>query len=155
LFKLMAYKDEYEVARLHMQTDFLDRLREEFEGDFTVKYHLAPPLLSSGLDARGRPLKRQFGQWIQPLFRMLARLKFLRGTAFDPFGYTGDRRTERQLVRWYEDLVADLLPRLRADNIDAFSSIAALPMQIRGYGPVKEAAAEKVKEEIRLAAGVL
>jgi indolepyruvate ferredoxin oxidoreductase len=153
LFKLMAYKDEYEVARLHMQTDFLDKLRDEFEGDFTVKYHLAPPLLSSGLDARGRPLKRQFGQWIQPLFRILARLKFLRGTAFNPFGYTGDRRTERELIRWYEKLVAELLPRLRADNIEQFSGIAALPMQIRGYGPVKQAAVEKVKEEVRRVAG--
>jgi indolepyruvate ferredoxin oxidoreductase len=151
----MAYKDEYEVARLHMQTDFLDRLRDEFEGDFTVKYHLAPPLLSSGLDARGRPRKRQFGQWIQPLFRILARLKFLRGTAFDPFGYSRDRRTERELIGWYENLVAELLPRLDADNIAQFAEIAALPMQIRGYGPVKEAAAEKVKEEIRLVAAAI
>jgi indolepyruvate ferredoxin oxidoreductase len=155
LFKLMAYKDEYEVARLHMHAGFQGRLRDEFEGDFTVKYHLAPPLLSSGVDARGRPLKRQFGPWIQPLFRILARLKFLRGTAFDPFGYTRDRRTERDLIGWYEQLVAELLPRLNADNIQQLADIAALPMQIRGYGPVKEAAAEKVKQEIRLAAAVI
>src|SRR5439155_21076548 len=72
LFKLMAYKDEYEVARLHMETGFEEQLRQEFEGDFAIKYHLAPPMLSFGKDARGRPLKRQFGSWIQPAFRLLA-----------------------------------------------------------------------------------
>lgn len=148
LFKLMAYKDEYEVARLHMETGFLDRLREEFEGDFSIKYHLAPPILSSGKDARGRPLKRQFGPWIQPAFRALARLKFLRGTAFDIFGYTRERRMERGLIDWYEALVSELLPRLAAETIDASAKIAGLPMEIRGYGPVKETAAKDVKAEI-------
>ena len=119
LFKLMAYKDEYEVARLHMETGFLDKLREEFEGDFTVNYHLAPPLVPSAKDARGRPLKRRFGSWIQPAFRILARLRFLRGTAFDVFGYTRERRTERELIGWYRSLVEGLLPRLARGTIDA------------------------------------
>jgi indolepyruvate ferredoxin oxidoreductase len=148
LFKLMAYKDEYEVARLHMETGFLDRLRQEFEGDFTVKYHLAPPILSAGKDARGRPLKRQFGQWIEPVFRILARFKFLRGTAFDVFGYSKERRMERGLIDWYETLVAELLPDLDDNTAEASARIASLPMEIRGYGPVKEAAVENVKARI-------
>jgi indolepyruvate ferredoxin oxidoreductase len=148
LFKLMAYKDEYEVARLYMETGFLERLQAEFEGDFVVKYHLAPPILSSGKDARGRPLKRQFGPWIQPAFRLLARLKFLRGTAFDVFGYTRERRMERGLVGWYEALIAELLPRLGEETIEPIVKSAALPMQIRGYGPVKEIAVKDVQTEI-------
>jgi indolepyruvate ferredoxin oxidoreductase len=148
LFKLMAYKDEYEVARLHMETGFLDRLKQEFEGNFAVNYHLAPPLLSSGKDARGRPLKRTFGPWIQKLFRLLARLKFLRGTALDVFGYAPDRRLERELIGWYEALITGLLPQLRADTIGSLAKIAALPMEIRGYGPVKEIAVREVKATI-------
>jgi indolepyruvate ferredoxin oxidoreductase len=148
LFKLMAYKDEYEVARLHMEAGFLERLREEFEGDFTIKYHLAPPILSSGADARGRPLKRQFGQWIQPALRILARLKFLRSTPFDLFGYTRERRTERELIAWYEALVTDLLAIATAENIESLAKVASLPMDIRGYGPVKELAAAQVKTQV-------
>ena len=102
LFKLMSYKDEYEVARLHMQSGFLDELKREFAGDFKVNYHFAPPLLGGKKDARGRPLKRQFGQWIQTPLRLLARFKRLRGTPFDVFGYTcraqDGARTDR-LVR--------------------------------------------------------
>jgi indolepyruvate ferredoxin oxidoreductase len=148
LFKLMAYKDEYEVARLHMQTGFQDQLRREFEGDFIVKYHLAPPILPAGKDARGRPLKRQFGSWIEPVFRMLARLKVLRGTPLDPFGYARERRTERKLIAWYESLLTELLPLLHAGTVGPLAEIAALPMEIRGYGPVKEAAVEKVQAKV-------
>jgi indolepyruvate ferredoxin oxidoreductase len=155
MFKLMAYKDEYEVARLHMETGFLDKLAEEFEGDFTVSYHLAPPLVPSANDARGRPLKRQFGSWIQPALRILAGLKFLRGTALDVFGRTSERRMERGLIGWYEALVSDLLPHLGPATVDAVVKIAALPMEIRGYGPVKEAAADKVKTEIARLRGEL
>jgi indolepyruvate ferredoxin oxidoreductase len=144
----MAYKDEYEVARLHMETGFLERLRQEFEGDFTVNYHLAPPLLAFGNDARGRPLKRRFGQWIQPAFRMLARLKFLRGTALDIFGYGHERRMERELIGWYEALISELLPQLRIETIEPLVKIASLPMEIRGYGPVKEIAARDVTSRI-------
>jgi indolepyruvate ferredoxin oxidoreductase len=147
LFKLMAYKDEYEVARLHMQTGFQEKLRQEFEGDFAIRYHLAPPILSFGKDARGRPLKRQFGQWIQPAFRMLARLKFLRGTPFDVFGYTRERQMERGLIDWYERLVAELAPWISPATIERLEKVAAAPMDIRGYGPVKTAAVAKVRKE--------
>jgi indolepyruvate ferredoxin oxidoreductase len=148
-FKLMAYKDEYEVARLHMETGFQEKLRREFEGDFTIKYHLAPPVLSSGKDARGRPLKRQFGQWVQTLLRLLARLKFLRGTAVDIFGYTGERRMERGLIDWYDDLVSELSLGISPATLDGLVKIAALPMEIRGYGPVKIDAATRVQQEIQ------
>ena len=148
LFKLMAYKDEYEVARLHTDTGLKERLRREFEGDFAIKYHLAPPLLPAGRDARGRPLKRAFGSWIEPAFRALARLKFLRGTPFDPFGHTRERRMERNLIGWYESLLTDLRPLLHAETVATMVEIATLPMEIRGYGPVKDAAVEKVMTTI-------
>jgi indolepyruvate ferredoxin oxidoreductase len=154
LFKLMSYKDEYEVARLHMQRGFLDKLKEEFEGDFKVHYHLAPPILPLGHDARGRPNKKTFGQWMQGPFRILARLKFLRGTTFDPFGHTAERRSERELIGWYESIVETLLSSLGKAEIDQLAAIAAAPMEIRGYGPVKEKAITEVKAEVasRLAA---
>lgn len=147
LFKLMAYKDEYEVARLQMETGFQDKLRQEFEGDFAIKYHLAPPMLSFGKDARGRPLKRQFGSWIQPAFRVLARLKFLRGTALDVFGHTHERQMERGLIDWYEELMTDLTPWISPATSERLVKIAAAPMDIRGYGPVKTEAVTKVKQE--------
>ena len=147
LFKLMAYKDEYEVARLHMETGFQERLRQEFEGDFTVNYHLAPPILFAGKDARGRPLKRQFGPWIERAFRILARLKFLRGTRLDVFGYTSERQMERGLIDWYERLVPDLVPRISPDTIERLVTIASTAMDIRGYGPVKMQAVAKVQKE--------
>lgn len=147
LFKLMAYKDEYEVARLHMETGFQERLRQEFEGEFTVNYHLAPPILSSAKDARGRPLKRQFGPWIERAFRILARLKFLRGTPLDVFGYASERQMERGLIDWYEKLVTDLISRISPDTIERLTAIASTAMDIRGYGPVKMQAVAKVQKE--------
>jgi indolepyruvate ferredoxin oxidoreductase len=147
LFKLMAYKDEYEVARLQMETGFQEKLQQEFEGDFAIKYHLAPPILSLGKDARGRPLKRQFGSWIQPAFRILARLKFLRATSLDVFGYTSERRMERGLIDWYEKLVTDLIAWISPATIQQLEKIAAAPMDIRGYGPVKMEAVAKVQKE--------
>jgi indolepyruvate ferredoxin oxidoreductase len=148
LFKLMAYKDEYEVARLHMQTGFLDELRREFDGDFTVQYHLAPALLPGRHDARGRPRKRAFGQWIQTPLRWLAGLKGLRGTAFDVFGYTAERRAERELIGWYETLIDTIIGNLDKTRLPDFVAIAKAPMEIRGYGPVKDAAIDKTKAEV-------
>src|SRR5690606_2131074 len=139
LFRLMAYKDEYEVARLHVDTGFRDSLKAQFEGPFTVHYHLAPPLLPAGRDARGRPRKRAFSPWIVPLFRVLARMKRLRGTALDPFGYTTERRMERDLVPWFEGVIDALLAGLDASTVDEAAAIARLALEIRGYGPVKEA----------------
>jgi indolepyruvate ferredoxin oxidoreductase len=148
LFKLMAYKDEYEVARLHMASGFLDELRREFEGDFSVNYHLAPPLLPAKLDARGRPRKRSFGPWIQRPLKLLARLKVLRGTPLDPFGYTAERRAERGLIGWYEGQIDRLLGKLDAKCLPELLTIARAPLDIRGYGPVKEAAMRKVQAEV-------
>jgi len=148
LFKLMAYKDEYEVARLHMQSGFLDELKREFEDGFGVQYHLAPPFLPSERDARGRPRKRAFGQWIQMPLAVLARLKGLRGTPFDPFGYTAERRTERELIAWYEGAIERMLGQLDAARLPDLIAIAKAPMEIRGYGPVKDIAIAKVKPEV-------
>ncbi|MGY4467042.1 Pyruvate/2-oxoacid:ferredoxin oxidoreductase gamma subunit/uncharacterized small protein (DUF1192 family) [Bradyrhizobium sp. LB9.1b] len=148
LFKLMAYKDEYEVARLHMQGGFLDALKGEFEGNFSIQYHLAPPFLPSRRDARGRPRKRAFGQWIQTPLAMLARMKGLRGTPFDPFGYTAERRAERELITWYDRVINRLLSGLDAAHLPDLIAIAKAPMDIRGYGPVKDAAIGKVKAEV-------
>jgi indolepyruvate ferredoxin oxidoreductase len=148
LFKLMSYKDEYEVARLHMDAGFLRTLAETFEGEFKVAYHLAPPLLSGAKDARGRPRKRRFGQWMQPVFRALARLKVLRGTPFDPFGRTEERRMERRLIGWYEQVVGELLAALPDGDTARLAAIAAAPMDIRGYGPVKQQAATEVQQRV-------
>jgi indolepyruvate ferredoxin oxidoreductase len=148
LFKLMAYKDEYEVARLHMGTDFLDELQREFEGDFRVQYHLAPPFIPAKMDARGRPRKRAFGRWIQMPLKVLAHLKFLRGTHFDLFGYTAERRAERELIAWYERQIDSILDNVTSERLPDLLAIARAPMDIRGYGPVKDAAIPKVKAEV-------
>ena len=136
LYKLMAYKDEYEVARLHTSSDFLARLQERFEGDFTVSYYLAPPLLARR-DAQGRPIKQRYGAWVQTAFRFLARLRFLRGTVFDPFGWTRERREERAAIDEFEAMVEDLLKELNSSNFSEALALARLPQQVRGYGHVK------------------
>jgi indolepyruvate ferredoxin oxidoreductase len=136
LFKLMAYKDEYEVARLHTAPAFLQRINDQFEGDFKVHHHLAPPLLSKR-NARGELVKQKFGPAMQTAFKVIKHFKGLRGTAFDIFGYTEERRTERALVDEYRTLVAGLLPRLNASNHAQAVALAALPEGIRGYGHVK------------------
>lgn len=148
LFKLMSYKDEYEVARLHMQTGFLDELKRSFAGDFKVNYHFAPPFLGGDKDARGRPLKRQFGQWIQAPLRLMARLKGLRGTAFDIFGYTAERKMERALIDWYDGLIDEMVAQLPARAPDSLLALARAPMDIRGYGPVKDEAVSEVKARV-------
>ena len=131
-----------------METGFLDELRSNFDGDFQVRYHLAPPLLPLGNDARGRPRKHAFGSWIQVPFRLLARMKRLRGTAFDVFGYTAERRMERELIGWYQGLIETMLARLGAQSPQALLPLARAPMEIRGYGPVKDAAAVKVRAQV-------
>ena len=136
LFKLMAYKDEYEVARLHTDTAFLAKVNAMFEGDFTLNYHLAPPLLAKKND-KGELQKRPFGPWMLTAFKGLARLKGLRGTALDVFGYTGERREERALIAEYRDSIAALLPRLTAANHAEALEIVRVPELIKGYGHVK------------------
>jgi indolepyruvate ferredoxin oxidoreductase len=148
LFKLMAYKDEYEVARLHADPAFATRLAAEFEPGFTLRHHLAPPFLPAGTDSRGRPRKRAFGPWIGAAFRLLARLKGLRGGRFDPFGRTAERRMERDLIAWYEDLLARCPAGLAAAGHAAWARALAAPMDIRGFGPVKDEAAARVRAEV-------
>ncbi len=147
-FKLLSYKDEYEVARLHTATGFLETVRRDFGQAAKLRFHLAPPILNASSDARGRPRKREFGAWIIPVFRLLAGLRGLRGTPLDFFGYTAERRMERELIVEFESIVDDLLTGLRSDNVIAAASIVRLFLDIRGYGPVKEQAAAEVRGKI-------
>ena len=146
--KLLAYKDEYEVARLLLTSR--DKARAEFDGDFKMSFNLAPPLLARpGPD--GRPAKREFGPWLEKPLRVMAKLKFLRGTFADPFGYTAERRMERDLIDQYEKDMDEVLPLMGEGTRDAIVALAALPLQIRGFGPVKQAAeakAAKRREEL-------
>jgi indolepyruvate ferredoxin oxidoreductase len=144
-FRLLSYKDEYEVARLHTQPKFLHSIREDFGGDAKLRFHLAPPLFARKKDARGRPLKKQFGGWVLPVFRILARMRRLRGTTFDLFGYTAERRMERELIRTFEQLLDEALPGLTAVNRDEITARAGEFLEIRGFGPVKEAAVENMR----------
>jgi indolepyruvate ferredoxin oxidoreductase len=146
--KALAYKDEYEVARLHLETE--KKAREQFDGDFEMTFHLAPPMVSkTGPD--GRPVKKEYGPRMLRMFRLLARLKALRGTPLDPFGRTEERRMERALIRQYEADMKEVLPKLSDQTRDAIVALAELPLQIRGFGPVKaanEAKAAKRREEL-------
>jgi indolepyruvate ferredoxin oxidoreductase len=137
-YKLMAYKDEYEVARLYSAPEFLRRLREEFEGDFRIEFNMAPPLLQRRDARTGRYRKRTFGPWMLHAFKVLAKLKRLRGTALDIFGYSSHRRTERELIAEYERTLDELLAGLTADNHALAVEIAEIPEHIRGYVVVKE-----------------
>jgi indolepyruvate ferredoxin oxidoreductase len=138
LFKLMAYKDEYEVARLHADAAFSKKIAGMFEGDYRLKFHLAPPLFAKR-DGRGHLIKQEFGGWMMQAFRIMSRFKFLRGSMLDPFGHTEERRQERALIEEYRKTVAALLPLLRADNVALAAEIARIPELIRGYGHVKQA----------------
>jgi indolepyruvate ferredoxin oxidoreductase len=144
-FKLLAYKDEYEVARLYTDGAFRKAIAEEFEGDLKLEFHLAPPLIAKPDPITGRPRKRRFGGWTMAMFRMLARMKGLRGTAFDIFGHAEDRKLERRLIAEYETLTAALLAGLNGGNHAAAVALAALPDGIRGYGPVKRASVDAAK----------
>jgi len=143
--KLLAYKDEYEVARLYTDGRFEKQLRDQFDGDFKINFNLAPPLLGGGTDALGRPKKRAFGAWMLPVFRLLANLRGLRGTAFDIFGHSVDRKLERELIATYEKDVASVLGALSPLTLDTAIELLSLPDRIRGYGPVKEKSVEDAK----------
>jgi indolepyruvate ferredoxin oxidoreductase len=145
--KLLAYKDEYEVARLFTGTAFAAQLDSQFEGGFRLRFHLAPPLFAARDPGTGRLLKQEFGPWLLPVFRILARLKGLRGTVLDPFGYTAERRQERVLIREYESLIDELLGGLSAANHSLAVELAAVPDGIRGYGHVKESHLVKARNK--------
>ncbi len=148
LARLMAYKDEYEVARLHADPQFMKRLREQFDGDFKVTFHLAPPTLP-GRDASGRPRKRAFGQWMLPVFKVLQKFKGLRGTAFDPFGYTAERRMERRQIEDYRALIREIVSRVDQRRLTTAVELAGAAYDIRGYGPVKDASVEEYERNRR------
>ena len=146
--KLLAYKDEYEVARLLLTSR--DKARAEFDGEFRMSFHLAPPLLAKKV-ADGRPVKRAFGPWMERPMRVLARMKRLRGTPLDVFGYTAERRMERALIKQYEADLREVLPRLSEATHEAVVALAELPLSIRGFGPVKaanEAKAARQRESL-------
>jgi indolepyruvate ferredoxin oxidoreductase len=149
--KLLSYKDEYEVARLLLDTR--SKARAEFDGDFKMTFNLAPPILSKR-EPNGRPIKREFGAWLERPLRLLAKLKVLRGTPFDVFGYTAERKMERALITQYETDMKAVLRVLNDQNRDAIVALAELPLQIRGFGPVKlknEGVAAKRREELLIA----
>jgi indolepyruvate ferredoxin oxidoreductase len=143
-FKLMAYKDEYEVARLYTSGDFQKRIAQQFDGDYKIHFHLAPPLLAKK-DADGRLLKREYGPWMFTAFKVMAKLRFLRGTAFDVFGRTEERRMERKLIEDYFATIETLLGKLDTGNVALAAEIASVPEHIRGYGHVKETHLHKAK----------
>ncbi len=147
LFKVMAYKDEYEVARLYAETGFLKRVAEEFEGPYKLHFHLAPPLFADRDPATGHLKKRAYGPWLLGAFRVLANLRRLRGTVFDPFGYTAERRSERRLLADYEAILDRLARELSPQNYTAAVELARLPLEIRGFGHVKQENLRRAKAQ--------
>jgi indolepyruvate ferredoxin oxidoreductase len=145
LFTLMAYKDEYEVARLYTDGAFLKKLQRQFDGDFTVDYHLAPPLLARRDPTTGEPKKHAFGPWMRHVFKLLTWLRPLRGTVLDIFGYTQERRMERRLIADYEAILRELSTSLSPDNHALAVEIASLPAKMRGFGHIKARNVESAK----------
>ncbi|WP_300335969.1 indolepyruvate ferredoxin oxidoreductase family protein [Accumulibacter sp.] len=152
-YKLLAYKDEYEVARLYTDGDFLKRVEESFDGDYRLVFHMAPPLLARK-DANGHLVKRSYGPWMLKALRLLTRFKLLRGGALDPFARSAERRLDRQLIADYEATVAEIIAGLDPANHEAAVELASLPEQIRGFGHVRERyhASAKQREALLLAA---
>ena len=146
-FKLLAYKDEYEVARLYSDPAFRQNVAEEFEGDYRLQFHLAPPLLAPTDPNTGLPRKITLGGWVDPVFRLLSKFRFLRGTRLDPFGYTEDRKLERTLIEAYPGVIERALTHLDEKTLSTITEIAALPAMVRGYGHVKARNAAAMQTE--------
>jgi indolepyruvate ferredoxin oxidoreductase len=146
LYKLMAYKDEYEVARLYTDGRFERRLHEMFEGEFTLEFHLAPPLLADREPGTGHLKKKSYGPWMMKAFRVLAGLKSLRGTRLDIFGYSAERRTERRLIGEYIGVIEEILQRLGPDTYAIALELARIPEKIRGFGHVKLANLDEARK---------
>ena len=142
LFRLMSYKDEYEVARLYTSGEFEAGLRRQFEGGYRLRFHLAPPLLARRDPETGELRKREFGPWMFGAFRVLARMRRLRGTTWDLFGRTGERRMERRLIEDYRETVGDILDRLTPANHETAVALASVPEGIKGFGHVKARSVE-------------
>ncbi|MDO8438997.1 MAG: 2-oxoacid:acceptor oxidoreductase family protein, partial [Telluria sp.] len=153
-FKLMAYKDEYEVARLYTDGKFVEQLKSQFEGDFSVKFNLAPPLFAKK-DSKGHLIKAEFGSWMWSAFTLLAKFKGLRGGALDIFGYTEERKMERALIVEYRSMIEALLANLTPESHTVAVELANLPEQIRGFGHVKEKSVAVFRtEKARLLGGI-
>jgi indolepyruvate ferredoxin oxidoreductase len=144
-FKLLAVKDEYEVARLHRDPAFRQRIAAGHTGPYRIHYHLAPPLLAAHDPVTGHARKMEFGPWLGGVFAVLARLRFLRGTPLDPFCRTQERRAERALVAEFESMVEEILPRLSAANVAQAQRMAGFPEEIRGFGHVKQASMDRMR----------
>ena len=147
-FKTLAYKDEYEVARLHTQGNFLKKIKDRYGERARIRFHLAPPLLNSQVDARGRPRKREFGAWVIPIFRVLASMRRLRGSKLDLFGMTAERRMERSLIIEFEQVIEQIIGNLTLDNHQQAIDVVELFMDVRGYGPVKMQAVEQLRQSL-------
>lgn len=145
-FKLLAYKDEYEVARLYTNGSFEKQLKDNFDGDLTLTFNLAPPIFGGKKLFNGRPAKKEFGPWMFNAFKLLAKFKGLRGTRFDPFGLTKERKMERQLIEEYEELVNNVILQINENNYTYAARLLRYPDEIRGFGPVKEKSIKKVKK---------
>jgi indolepyruvate ferredoxin oxidoreductase len=142
----MAYKDEYEVGRLYSDGEFLKKLGTQFEGDYKLTFHLAPPLFADRDPETGQLKKKEYGAWVMPMFRILASLKKLRGTKLDIFGYSEERRMERRLIGEYEATIDDVLATLTQDNHAVAVQIAGVPETMRGFGHVKDKNVKAAKE---------
>jgi indolepyruvate ferredoxin oxidoreductase len=150
LFKLMAYKDEYEVARLYTDGSFRAALHDAFEGeDMRLTFHMAPPLLAKVDPASGRPKKMSFGPWMLRALRVLARFRGLRGTALDPFGRSEERRDERARIEAYRVLIGEQLETLEVGRLPLLVELAGLPLTIRGYGPVRAKNAQEADHKAK------
>ncbi|MFK7755136.1 MAG: indolepyruvate ferredoxin oxidoreductase family protein [Sedimentitalea sp.] len=149
LFRLMAFKDEFEVARLHLDDRFAEELASQFEDGFQLRYHLAPSGFGKGLDSRGRPRKRMFGAWIRPVFRVLAKMKYLRHRRMNPFGYHAEARLHRDLLAWFETTLDRVEQISSPQNTKLCLRVLSAPMAIRGYGPVRDAAALEAKQDVQ------
>jgi indolepyruvate ferredoxin oxidoreductase len=149
-YKLMAYKDEYEVSRLQTLPGFAEKLAETFDGNYKIKYHLSPPLISKKDPHTGRPRKYEIGGWITPILKIISNMKGLRGTPFDIFGYTLERKTERNLIIQYEATINMLIKGLTNDNYALAIDIANLPDKIKGYGYIKEESIKQYNKENKI-----
>ena len=146
LYKLMAYKDEYEVARLYSDGEFLRKLGSQFEGDYRLTFHLAPPLFAERDPTTGQLKKQEFGSWMMPAFRLLASLKRLRGSKLDIFGYSDERKMERRLIGEYQSTIDSVLATLDQNNHAMAVQIASVPESMRGFGHIKEKNVKAAKE---------
>ena len=144
LYKVMAYKDEYEVARFYTDGRWLANINRQFSGDFKLKFHMAPPLLTKRDPATGEHKKMEFGPWMYQVLKLVAKFKFLRGSKLDPIGYSTERRAERELIVRYRETIESLLDNLSTENVDIAEQLASLPEDVRGYGHVKERHLEEV-----------